>query len=125
MKFSEAMEKLKSGVKVTRATWKGRMYFLIVKGEVKTFQSHISPYSYNEDIMVSDGWILEGVDQEMNFTEIIPYLQKGMRAKLKSWDEIFIYLDNSIQGLASESMVPFQFTPDFASFMAEDWIELE
>lgn len=125
MKFSEAMEKLKSGSKVTRQPWAQGVYFLMQGDEVKSFQPKLSPYIYNEDIMVSDGWLIDENPDKYKFCDIIPFLQKGSKAKLKAWNEMFIYLDASTKSLVVHSMDAFPFLPDFESFVAQDWIEIK
>lgn len=125
MKFCEAMDLLKSGSKVTREPWVGVVYFLMVESDVKAYQPKLTHYAYNEDIMVSDGWIVEGQEESYKFSDIIPFLQKGLKAKLKDWDEMFIFLDRTTKLLAIQSVENFPFTPDFESFIAEDWIELK
>lgn len=124
MKFCEAMEKLKNGAKVTRQPWKEGVYFLIQGDDVKSFQPKLAPYIYNEDIMVSDGWLVDGQSDEYKFCDIIPFLQQGTKAKLKDWNETFIYLDRGTKGLVVHSMDAFPFIPDFDSFVAQDWIEI-
>lgn len=124
MKFCEAMELLKNGSKVTRHPWQQGVYFLIVNGDVKSFQPHLTPYIYNEDIMVSDGWIVEGIEEELKFCNIITHLRNGLKAKLKDWNETFIYFDHQTKLIVCQSMNLFPFIPDFESFIAEDWIEI-
>lgn len=125
MKFCEAMEKLKGGSKVTRAPWKDGVYFMMDGNDVKSFQPKLSHYVYNEDIMVSEGWMVECKDEEYKFCDIIPYLQQGSKAKLKEWKEMFIYLDQSMKGLVVNSMDIFPFTPQFDDFVAQDWVIIE
>ncbi len=125
MRFCEAMEKLKSGSKVTREPWRDGVYFLMDGNDVKSFQPKLSPYIYNEDIMVSDGWVVIGQEGEFNFCDIIPYLYQGFKARLKDWKEAFIYLDQSQKSLIVHSMDIFQFTPSFKDFLSQDWVELE
>ncbi len=125
MKFCEAMDKLKSGAKVTREPWREGVYFLMEKEDVKSYQPKLTSYIYNEDIMVSDGWVIDGIEKEFRFCDIIGYLQQGAKAKLKDWKEMFIYLDQSTKGLVCHSMDAFPFTPQFADFVAQDWMVLE
>lgn len=124
MKFCEAMEKLKNGSKVTRQPWKEGVYFQMDGSDVKSFQPKLTHYIYNEDIMVSNGWLVEGEEKEYNFCEIIPFLQNGSKARMKHWNDSFIYLDQSEKILVIHSMDIFPFTPQFHDFAAEDWIEL-
>jgi len=125
MEFSEAMDKLKEGLKITRNAWKGSVYFRIVEGEVKSFQPKLMPYIYNDDIMISDGWLVEGQEKEYKFSEIILFLQQGFKARLKEWTEMFIFLDKPTKMLLVLSMENLPFIPDFESFTATDWIEIE
>lgn len=125
MKFCEAMDLLKSGSKITREPWKQGVYFLMVDNDVKSFQPKLAPYLYNEDIMISDGWIIDGREEEFEFCDLILYLVGGLRAWRKDWIDMFIYLDKDAKSLVIHSMDVFPFTPDFDSFTAYDWIELK
>lgn len=124
MKFSEAMEKLKNGSKITRTPWKDDVYFKLEGQDVKSYQPKLSNYVYNEDIMISDGWIVENEEEEMPFYNLIPFLLKGKKAKRTDWKESFIYLDRATKCLVINSMEMFPYIPDFNSFLAEDWMEL-
>lgn len=83
------------------------------------------PYIYDDDIMVSDGWLVEGKEEEYKFCDIIPFLQSGLKAMLKDWKEMFIFVDRSTRSLVVHSMDQMPFIPDFESFTAIDWIEIE
>lgn len=124
MKFCEAMEKLKDGAKVTRLPWKDGVYFIMDGSDVKSFQPRLTTFVYNEDIMVSDGWIISGVADEMKFCDIISYLKNGGRARRADWKNAYIYFDRPSKTLVYFSMETFPYIPDFESFIAEDWIEL-
>lgn len=124
MKFSEAMEKLQAGNKVTREAWGQSVHFKMTGCEVKSYQPVIAPYIYDESIMVSDGWLVDDKPEEYKFYEIIPFLQLGSTAKLKDWTDIFIYLDPSSKILVVHTSDSFPFLPDFESFIAQDWIVL-
>lgn len=126
MKFCEAMELLKAGKKVTRTQWKGSIYFVTdEKGDVKSYQPHLVNYLYNEDIMISDGWLVEDEEQPMNFCDIIPYLQKGKRAKMTDWNDSYIFLDPTTGHLVLFRMDVFDFIPGFEAFTAQDWMTVE
>lgn len=124
MKFCEAMDKLKSGSKVTRQPWKGGVYFIMDGTDVKSMQPKLTPFIYSEDIMVSEGWQIVGNETELTFCEIIPYLLQGEQAKLKEWGSTYIFLDAPNKMLVVHSMEIQPYIPDFGSFVAEDWIEL-
>jgi hypothetical protein len=125
MKFCEAIDKLKAGSKVTREPWKDGVYFLMDGNDVKSFQPRLAHYIYNEDIMVSDEWLVDDDEKEYSFCEIIPFLQNGSKARIKHWKEAFIYLDTKEKVLVISSMEPFPFTPQFNDFAAQDWMEIE
>tara|TARA_R110000868_G_scaffold90899_3_gene251957 strand:+ start:3897 stop:4271 length:375 start_codon:yes stop_codon:yes gene_type:complete len=124
MKFCEAMDRLKEGAKVTRQPWAEGVYFLMDGSDVKSYQPKLAHFVYNEDIMVSDGWLVDGVEGSFKFCDIISYLQQGARARLSEWKEAFIYLDSTDKVLVINSMEIFPFTPQFSDFVAQDWIEL-
>jgi hypothetical protein len=125
MKFCEAMEKLKQGSKITRIPWKDGIYFLMFKDDVRSYQPKLSPYIYNEDIMISNGWLIDDKEEEFAFCDIIPFLLKGAKAKLSAWKDSFIYFDNASKSLVLHSMDMFPFIPAFEAFVAEDWIEIK
>lgn len=124
MKFCEAMEELKSGNKVTRQPWIDGLYFLLDGEQIKSYQPVLRHYNYTEDIMVSNGWLIEGKECEYNFCDIIYLLQMGYKAKLKEWKDSYIYLDPTDKVLAISSMEVFPFMPQFSDFIAEDWVKL-
>lgn len=125
MKFCEAMDVLKNGGKVTRQVWKGSLYFMMQGEDVITYQPRLLEYQYDEDIMISDGWLVD--DQrnpnQMTFCEVIPYLEDGYRAWISDWKDSFIYLDKTTGKLVLHMMESFPFIPAFESFTASDWIE--
>ncbi|HHF7341028.1 TPA: hypothetical protein ACPSKZ_000705 [Legionella anisa] len=125
MKFSDAMEQLKLGYKVTRESWKDGIYFLMQDNDVKSFHPILKPYIYNEDIMVSYGWRVDNSEQEMKFVDIIPLLQAGGCAKMREWKDSYIYFDRQEGRLILRAMEQFQFMPEFEAFVAEDWVVIE
>lgn len=124
MKFCEAMERLENGGKVTRSPWKDGVYFKVVDGDVKSFQSTLSAYSYNEDIMISAGWLVDTLPEAMKFCEIIPYLINGKTARQHNWEDSYIYFDLATKAINRRSMEIFPFIPHFESFVAQDWVQL-
>ncbi len=124
MKFSEAMDKLKNGSKVTRQPWKGGVYFIMEEGDVKSMQPKLLPFAYSEDIMISDGWVIVGSKEQYTFCDIVPMLQRGEKAALVTWNNMYIFLDAPNNMLVIHSMDVQPYTPDFSSFTAKDWIEL-
>lgn len=124
MNFCDAMDLLKAGKKVTRNDWRDGLYFVMEEGKVHSYQPVLEHYLYTEDIMVSDGWMVEGATEAKTFCEIIPDLQKGTRAWMSDWKpEFYIYLDPT-DGLVLHKMSQFSFNPTFADFKANDWIEV-
>ncbi len=124
MKFCEAMEALKNGSKVTREAWGKDIYFVMDDKDVKAYRPKLSAYLYNEDIMVSEGWMVGTEQEEFKFCDIIPCLRDGYEAKMKDWTNMFIYLDQSTKSLVLHSMDIYQFSPQFEDFLATDWIDL-
>lgn len=124
MNFCEAMIKLESGSKVTRNNWRDGLYFQKNKDHVQSYQPNIEPYLYTENIMISDGWKIQGDENEYKFCEIIPFLQKGAKAKMKNWNEAYIFYDSETKGLVINKMVVFPYFPNFDDFLAQDWVEI-
>lgn len=124
MKFCEAVQSLKAGKKITRSSWKGSIQFLMIDGDIKSYQPRITDFIYNEMIMVSTGWLVEGDEKLHDFCDIVPLLIQGKKAKLAEWDEEYIYLDKDTRTIVFYSMETFPFIPSFEAFVAEDWVEL-
>lgn len=124
MKFCEAMDILKNGGKVTRTVWQGSLYFMMQGNDVLSYQPKLLDYTYDESIMVSDGWLIEGDTQEYTFCEIIPFLKDGKRAHMSGWQAgWYIYLDSQTSRLVLHMMDSFPFVPGFDSFVATDWVQ--
>ena len=124
MNFNEAMKKLESGSKVTRQQWVGNVYFAMKGEDVKCYQPQLTAYSYDEDIMISDGWIIEDLEGEHKFYDIIDHLIKGKRAYRDTWKEKYIFFDKESKILVVHSMAIFPYALDFVSFVASDWVEV-
>lgn len=124
MKFSEAMEAMLKGSKVTRQGWVGSIYFVYENGNVQSYQPRIAPYQYDEDIMVSEGWKIKGEEDSYKFHEIIDPLMKGKSAYKEEWKDNYIYYDETFCSIGLFSMDNMKYTPTFESFTATDWVIL-
>ena len=126
MKFSEAVQALKDGERVTRQSWIGSMYFQIdsVTELLHCFQPTLKAFGYDESIMLSTGWEVEGEEGEFAFYDIISFLQQGKKAKLKEWTDTFIQYDSQAKTLVAHEMISFNYHPDFDAFTAIDWVTL-
>lgn len=125
MKFNEAMILLKQGKKVTRHDEKDKSYFIIENGVLKYRISTLKPYCYDQEIMISEGWFLSNDEnKEYTFSEIIPFLLHGNKAKLKGWDDAYIYYDASSKIILIRSMIETHCNLDMTDFIAQDWIEI-
>jgi hypothetical protein len=123
MKFSEAMEQLKAGIKVARHIHGQNSYFLMDGDTVRFYEPRLQQFTYDESIMVSDGWIIEDMTGEHYFYDVIPFLLQGFKAKLNSWDNSCIYLDGQLLVLSTIECFPYM--PCFSDFVAEDWVVIE
>lgn len=126
MKFCEAMDAMKNGAKVTRQQWAGSVYFMMVKSDVKSYQPALDIYQYDENIMVSDGWMVEGIDQPVSFCDAVEPLMKGKKARLKDWPEdSFIKYDYNAKSLTYSCMKESLYAPSFQEFSATDWMTIQ
>lgn len=130
MNFTEAMKALKNGEKVTRKQWVGSVYFKcmnplaeVYPNIIHAYQPKLDIYQYNETIMLSSGWQVEGEDGDFNFCDIIDYLKSGKKAKLQDWNQdSYIKYDNASDALVYFTMEMLPFTPNFEDFTATDWV---
>jgi len=89
MRFSQGMDALNAGKKVTREDWIKTRYFLKEGDNIYCYQKSLKHYIYNENIMLSDGWLIAYENgnfnnmKEYHFCEIIPLLVAGAIAKKK------------------------------------------
>ncbi len=128
MNFKEAMEKLESGCKISRPTW-NKTYLQISNGALLSFEPSLTHFIYDNEIFFSKEWVIINKDDseiwDNRFTDIVPELQKGLRAKLCDWqNDHFISLDKGTNSLVYHCTIVSSFVPDFASLIAQDWIEL-
>jgi len=124
MKFNEAMEYLQWGHKVSRSSWAG-MYLIMNDKQIEAYSPRIKHYLYNEEIMLSDGWLVEGFEGERKFYDVIDYLAQGASIRLKDWKEQFVFYDKADRSLAIHSMELTCYKPDFEDFAARDWMLIE
>jgi len=129
MNFSEAMQRLKEGAKVSRPHWNAPRFFKLVDGEPKCFEGSVTFYPYDESIFLSDGWVVDGIqidgcDVVMPFSDIIPHLQKGAKARMEHWENSYIYADTQTKSILLNTISQVPFREDFESLMANDWIEI-
>lgn len=126
MKFIDAMIKMQDGYKVTRTPWLNNIYFVIEDEHVRSYQVSIESFLYNEDILISDEWIVYGIEGTHKFYDITLFLQRGLKVTKNFWPEsTFIYYDNSEKNILIHSMRAVQYKIDFDSFFKNDWIEIE
>ena len=127
MNFSDAMEMLKDGAKITRAKWKNDLYFVMNGKDLLTYQPSLRLFNYDAEIIVSDGWVIDENDNLANnamykFSDIIPFLSRGAKAKLNTWSNQFIYLEG--HSLVLSKMEIFPYIPVFEDFVATDWVKV-
>lgn len=122
MNFKEAMEKLKTGSKVTRKKYEKDYYYVIEKDILVSYCPILGFFPYGADIMTSTGWMVDNDKNEYEFCEIIPVLKKGLRAYLSTWKDEYIYIDG--HDLVIKSMGKCERPPIFDDFVAQDWIEV-
>lgn len=122
MNFQDAMSALKAGSKVTRSVYHGELYFKVDGDAVRCFQPSLSHFHYDADIMLSTGWEIDNNGESYSFPEVISFLQAGSSARLKAWEDSYIYLDVVEQIIVLSAMNAFPFKPSLADFIAPDWM---
>ena len=124
MNFSDAIDHLKSGEKITRKSWDNKIWFEMSADELLSCQEHFELYQYDESIMISDGWSLlnSETEEEHSFSEIMDYLIRGFKAKLKEWQDMYIYFCPTDRQLILSRHAYNCYTPIIDDFIAQDWI---
>lgn len=125
MLFSEAMKEVIKGARVTRRPWLGTMYFERDKdnqNDIVCFQSMLAAFHYDDSIMISNDWLIEGCNEPLYFYDIVNHLQSGKKATLSTWEkDTYIYYDSVNKYLVMHQMHAMPYIPDFDSFIANDW----
>jgi hypothetical protein len=91
---------------------------------VNAYHYILTNYNYSCETIVSEDWNVEGMPDEMSFSEMIPYLMKGHVARRRQWVSSYIFMDTHIKTIVFKSLEETSFVPEFESFIANDWIEL-
>ena len=126
MKFSEAIEQAKLGKSITRSNWKGDVHFKLENKDLKCYRSMVRPYVYNEQIMLSEGWLVSEVEGNHQFYEIIDLLKNGKKAYLPEWKEhTYITLDNVSGSLLISCIEEFPFIIEFKDMSLNDWVVID
>jgi hypothetical protein len=131
MKFAEALEELKAGKKIGRKAWEKNTFIKNQEvdtpnkkfGEPKVYKETIVPYVYNLNIIDSNDWLMVGETQKYKFADIAILLLRGAKARFQDWEDgSYIFFDRQEKCLFWRYMsVCDMSTPDFMSFVAEDW----
>lgn len=125
MNFKDAMLELQRGSKVTRQQWIGSIYFVLETSHIKSYQPRLETFIYDEDIMLSAHWLVEGQTEEKMFYDIISNLYNGEKARQASWkDEDYIFIQFPERKLIRHLMAEFPYVVDFDSFCASDWVKI-
>lgn len=123
MNFKDAILQLENGFKVTREQWVGSIYFILESENVKSYQPRVDRFGYDENIMISNNWFVDGLEGEFMFYDIIQYLLDGKKARQRDWpEEKYIFYGATDKALLLHSNVEFPYLPDFESFNATDWV---
>jgi Protein of unknown function (DUF2829) len=125
MKFSEALEELKKGKRITRTGWEQKNFLQMdEEGNIENFVLNLEPYAYDQTIILSDGWIIKGGPEEqkpMTFLEAMQSVKMNCSICLPEWEEMWVNLDKATSQLVLNSYRTEPFTPTFTCFMLNDW----
>lgn len=123
MNFKEAILQLENGYKVTREQWVGSIYFILENENVKSYQPRVDKFGYDENIMISNNWLVDEVEGVFMFYDIIQYLLDGKKARRRDWpEEKYIFYGTADKALLLHSNEEFPYLPSFESFNATDWV---
>jgi hypothetical protein len=120
MKFSDAMQSLKEGKKVSIPGW-GNIYIKQTDGKIDTWNLLADIFSWDLNTMMDGGWIIGGSDKISTFEDVIYALRYGNTARKTEWVDKFIKLDKDTGEIIIISYAPFPFNPTFRDLLREDW----
>jgi len=127
MNFTKAIELLKDGVKITRLSWRGKMYIQMVKVEsepfkIRLFIKAVSNYNWSADMFLSNDWIVGNDDTiTVTFAEAIEKIKQGYKVKLQEWKEMFLEYDNQSRNAVLHHWALHDYHPIFDDFCEDDW----
>lgn len=126
MNFDEALEELKKGNRVYRKVWVPEFthpFFLEMDelGEIKAFQELCREYTYDNTILMSEGWKVLEDDIEVTFIESISYLRQGKTTRFKEWKTQFLRVDQQTNMLLVWDNEESKFSPSYKCLIANDW----
>lgn len=130
MKFSEAMQALKDGKKVSMPGW-GHIYIKIRRddhgGCIGSYNQVIDHFPWNLDTLMEDDWIVSGSQDPCSFEGVIYALRYGKTATKNNADWVgkYIKLDKDSGEVVLVSYEPFPFNPSFKDLLRDDWFVVE
>lgn len=124
MKFSEAMQALKDGKKVSLPGWDS-LYIRFVDHvdgcRLVSFNLLADRFEWNLSTLMEDDWLVNGISEHCTFEGVINALRYGKSAKKADWDDKLIRLDQQSGEIIQISYAPFPFNPSFKDLLREDW----
>lgn len=121
MSFKEAMEAMANGESVCRESWPQGPYLTIENGRIGAYFEVVSIFPITTEVLLSDGWIIIGLDIEKPFLDLIPFLKKGYKARRRGHPNQHLFYDREIQDLVSTHYETQDFTLNFEAISAKDW----
>lgn len=130
MKFSEALIELREGQKITRSDWLRNDIFFQTSGKkdghkINCFYVASTLFRYDNDILLSDDWKIEGQKGLHTFDKAVDALEQMKKISLSSWDEKYVEKDPNSREIIVKYVDICNFTPCFKDFIAEDWMIYE
>lgn len=130
MNFTQAIELLTDGVKITRSSWYGNMYLQkenldtgsCLKATIKTYVKAVSNYSWSVEMFLSTDWMIGNDDSiTVKFAEAIQALKTGYRVKLPEWKDMYLEFDGQSKTVVLHHWVSHDYQLSFNDFCEEDW----
>lgn len=122
MEFSEALTELRNGKKIRRSTWNNELsYITIENGEVRGYTKATSSFGWDNNIILSDDWIVEDEEGFKSFPEAINALKQGKKVRLSNWKDQHIELDTQTNQIVLKHFIYGGYSPSFECYTANDW----
>jgi hypothetical protein len=124
MKFSEAMQSLRDGKKVSMPGWSD----IYIKGmsdedgeRIESFNMVVHKFLWDLNTLLEGCWLIGRGDKPSTFEDVIYALRMGATARKTEWVDRFIKLDKDTGEIIQISYAPFPFNPAFRDLLREDW----
>lgn len=120
MNFEKAFKDLKAGKRIRRKEWEPLQFMVMEDKKIVTYRGEYSNFYGDVNLMLDEGWYVDGEDKDLNFVEVVEALKIKQKVRNRKWNpDCFIFIDKD--KIAICKPVAYEFMPTYQCFCASDW----